>query len=85
MWGSFFYFQILFLNKLDLFKDKIRYSGRHLRLFFEEFRGNYLEKIYHINVIYIITMFMQYENYKFCLFGHLFVFHEYLKTIFVAY
>lgn len=30
---------ILFLNKLDLFKDKIRYSGRHLRLFFEEFRG----------------------------------------------
>lgn len=36
----FLIFQILFLNKLDLFKDKIRYSGRHLRLFFEEFRGN---------------------------------------------
>lgn len=30
-------------------------------------------------------MFMQYENYKFCLFGHLFEFQEYLKTIFVAY
>lgn len=33
--------------------------------------------------INIRTMFMQYENYKFCLFGHLFVFQEYLKTIFV--
>lgn len=27
--------------------------------------------------INIRTMFMQYENFKFCLFGHLFVFHEY--------
>lgn len=35
--------------------------------------------------INIRTMFMQYENFKFCLFGHLIVFHEYLKTIFVAY
>lgn len=35
--------------------------------------------------INIRTMFMQNENYKFCLFGHLFVFQEYLKTIFVAY
>lgn len=30
---------ILFLNKVDLFKDKIRYSGRHLRTFFPSYRG----------------------------------------------
>ncbi|KAJ8317997.1 hypothetical protein KUTeg_004227 [Tegillarca granosa] len=30
---------ILFMNKLDLFRDKIRHSGRHLRHFFPEFRG----------------------------------------------
>lgn len=30
---------ILFLNKVDLFKDKIRHSGRHLRNFFPDYRG----------------------------------------------
>lgn len=30
---------ILFLNKVDLFRDKIRFSGRHLRYFFPEFQG----------------------------------------------
>ncbi|KAK3091883.1 hypothetical protein FSP39_023432 [Pinctada imbricata] len=30
---------ILFLNKLDLFKDKIRYSGRHLKTFFPDYKG----------------------------------------------
>ncbi|CAL1540238.1 unnamed protein product [Lymnaea stagnalis] len=30
---------ILFLNKLDLFQDKIKYSKRHLRYFFPDFPG----------------------------------------------
>ncbi|XP_069125056.1 guanine nucleotide-binding protein G(o) subunit alpha-like [Argopecten irradians] len=30
---------ILFLNKIDLFKDKIRHSGRHLRHFFTDYKG----------------------------------------------
>ncbi|ESP03937.1 hypothetical protein LOTGIDRAFT_185322 [Lottia gigantea] len=30
---------ILFLNKLDLFQDKIRHSGRHLRYYFPDFSG----------------------------------------------
>ncbi|XP_052072065.1 guanine nucleotide-binding protein G(o) subunit alpha-like [Mytilus californianus] len=30
---------ILFLNKVDLFKDKIRHSERHLRNFFPDYRG----------------------------------------------
>uniref|UniRef100_A0A2C9K4A6 Uncharacterized protein n=1 Tax=Biomphalaria glabrata TaxID=6526 RepID=A0A2C9K4A6_BIOGL len=30
---------ILFLNKLDLFQDKIKYSKRHLRYFFPDFTG----------------------------------------------
>ncbi|XP_035825013.1 guanine nucleotide-binding protein G(o) subunit alpha [Aplysia californica] len=30
---------ILFLNKLDLFQDKVRYSKRHLRYFFPDFPG----------------------------------------------
>uniref|UniRef100_A0A3B3SCJ5 Guanine nucleotide binding protein (G protein) alpha v1 n=1 Tax=Paramormyrops kingsleyae TaxID=1676925 RepID=A0A3B3SCJ5_9TELE len=31
--------QILFLNKIDLFQDKILHSGRHLRLYLPEFTG----------------------------------------------
>ncbi|XP_041072519.1 guanine nucleotide binding protein (G protein) alpha v1 isoform X2 [Carcharodon carcharias] len=30
---------ILFLNKIDLFQEKILHSGRHLRLYFAQFRG----------------------------------------------
>ncbi|KAF4521692.1 hypothetical protein B566_EDAN017179 [Ephemera danica] len=30
---------LLFLNKLDLFREKILYSGRHLRLYFPEYKG----------------------------------------------
>ncbi|XP_069785779.1 guanine nucleotide binding protein (G protein) alpha v1 isoform X2 [Narcine bancroftii] len=30
---------ILFLNKIDLFQEKILNSGRHLRLYFEQYRG----------------------------------------------
>ncbi|CAG5135700.1 unnamed protein product, partial [Candidula unifasciata] len=30
---------ILFLNKLDLFQDKVKYSKRHLRYFFPDFPG----------------------------------------------
>lgn len=30
---------ILFLNKVDLFRDKIRFSGRHMRYFFPDFPG----------------------------------------------
>ena len=36
-----FYFQILFLNKLDLFQDKILHSERHLKRFFADFPGNF--------------------------------------------
>ena len=36
---SYIFFQILFLNKVDLFQDKIRHSGRHLRYFFPSFTG----------------------------------------------
>uniref|UniRef100_A0A4W3JXS9 Guanine nucleotide binding protein (G protein) alpha v1 n=1 Tax=Callorhinchus milii TaxID=7868 RepID=A0A4W3JXS9_CALMI len=32
-------FQILFLNKIDLFQEKILHSERHLRLYFSEYRG----------------------------------------------
>ncbi|XP_014775701.1 guanine nucleotide-binding protein G(o) subunit alpha [Octopus bimaculoides] len=40
--NSFFYFScmILFLNKLDLFKDKILHSHRHLHIFFPEYKGS---------------------------------------------
>ena len=31
--------QILFLNKLDLFKDKILHSSRHLRYYFHDYTG----------------------------------------------
>ncbi|KAK7790791.1 hypothetical protein R5R35_012050 [Gryllus longicercus] len=30
---------VLFLNKLDLFREKILYSGRHLRLYFPDYKG----------------------------------------------
>ncbi|KAM9769319.1 guanine nucleotide binding protein (G protein) alpha v1 [Menidia menidia] len=30
---------ILFMNKIDLFQDKILHSGRHLRLYLPEFKG----------------------------------------------
>ena len=30
---------VLFLNKLDLFREKILYSGRHLRHYFPEYTG----------------------------------------------
>lgn len=30
---------VLFLNKLDLFREKILYSGRHLRHYFPEYKG----------------------------------------------
>ncbi len=32
-------FQILFLNKVDLFRDKILMSDRHLRLYFAQYTG----------------------------------------------
>lgn len=31
--------QILFLNKVDLFRDKIMNSKRHLRLYFSQYTG----------------------------------------------
>lgn len=31
---------VLFLNKLDLFREKIMSSSRHLRLFFPDYTGN---------------------------------------------
>jgi hypothetical protein len=31
---------VLFLNKFDLFREKILYSGRHLRLYFPDYKGN---------------------------------------------
>lgn len=33
-------FQILFMNKIDLFQDKILHSGRHLRLYLPQFKGS---------------------------------------------
>lgn len=30
---------VLFLNKLDLFREKILYSGRHLRHYFPDYKG----------------------------------------------
>lgn len=38
---NFSVLQILFLNKVDLFKDKIRFSGRHLRYFFPDYTGEF--------------------------------------------
>lgn len=32
-------FFVLFLNKFDLFREKILYSGRHLRLYFPDYKG----------------------------------------------
>lgn len=31
--------QILFMNKIDLFQEKILHSGRHLRLYVPQFKG----------------------------------------------
>lgn len=36
-----FLIQILLMNKTDLFQEKIRHSGRHLRLYFSEYQGNF--------------------------------------------
>lgn len=33
---------VLFLNKFDLFREKILYSGRHLRLYFPDYKGELL-------------------------------------------
>lgn len=33
------FLQILFMNKIDLFQDKILHSGRHLRLYLPQFKG----------------------------------------------
>lgn len=33
---------ILFLNKFDLFREKILYSQRHLRLYFPDYKGKLL-------------------------------------------
>lgn len=40
-WGFLcvFLLQILFMNKIDLFQDKILHSGRHLRLYLPQFKG----------------------------------------------
>ncbi|PWA16965.1 hypothetical protein CCH79_00012696 [Gambusia affinis] len=32
-------FSILFMNKIDLFQDKISHTGRHLRLYLPQFKG----------------------------------------------
>ncbi len=37
--------QILFLNKVDLFQDKILNSDRHLRLYFNQYNGEPLGDI----------------------------------------
>lgn len=34
-----FLLQILFMNKIDLFQEKILHSGRHLRLYLPQFKG----------------------------------------------
>lgn len=36
---SSLWLQILFMNKLDLFQEKILHSGRHLRLYLPQFKG----------------------------------------------
>lgn len=38
-WLCVFILQILFMNKIDLFQDKILHSGRHLRLYLPQFKG----------------------------------------------
>nr|CAD7588225.1 unnamed protein product [Timema genevievae] len=35
---------VVFLNKFDLFREKILYSGRHLRFYFPDYKGKYLVK-----------------------------------------
>nr|CAD7442207.1 unnamed protein product [Timema bartmani] len=32
---------VVFLNKFDLFREKILYSGRHLRFYFPDYKGKY--------------------------------------------
>ena len=39
--------QILFLNKADLFRDKIMNSDRHLRLYFSQYTGLTIRLMYH--------------------------------------
>lgn len=36
---------VLFLNKFDLFREKILYSGRHLRCYFADYKGEFLLNI----------------------------------------
>lgn len=33
------------MNKTDLFQEKIRHSGRHLRLYFSEYQGNFFSPL----------------------------------------
>lgn len=32
---------VLFLNKLDLFREKILYSDRHLKMYFPDYKGKF--------------------------------------------
>ena len=41
MWLLPMFLQILFLNKIDLFTEKIMQSERHLRLYFPKYIGKY--------------------------------------------
>ena len=38
-WLAFYFLQILFMNKTDLFREKILYSGRHLRFYLPSYQG----------------------------------------------
>lgn len=51
---------ILFLNKLDLFRDKILYSGRHLRYYFSDYSGGDRD----------VNSAAQYVNQRFQLLNH---------------
>lgn len=50
---------VLFLNKFDLFREKILYSQRHLRLYFPDYNGEYL---------LIVNRAILLQNTVFCLF-----------------
>lgn len=47
--------QILFLNKVDLFRQKIQNSDRHLRLYFAQYTGESTPPIPSVGVLSNLT------------------------------
>lgn len=51
----FFFWQILFMNKTDLFQEKILHSGRHLRFYLSNYTGMWWRIGQWIRLVYVYS------------------------------